>query len=993
MKRSVRKVTAGMLARINTAFNSTIAAKSAFINTLTIAALALGLSATGFAQSNTDGYIYGSVTGASNVTVIADNIDTGLHRTAKTDSRGNYRINTLPVGSYTVSTMDGDKVGQVRENVRVSIGSGSSVHFGTGATDSDVISLEKFTVSGSLVSPIDVSQTESVTILREEVIDILPVPRTVAGIALLAPGTTQGDAAFGNLVSFGGSSVAENGYYINGFNVTNFRNGLGGSSVPFEFYKEFQVKTGGYGAEFGRSTGGVVNSVTKRGSNNWDFGANSYYYPTALRSNSPDIVWNGNRLANNRKDRAETLENNIFVGGPIIKNRLFFYGLYNLRSAESSFVSGSSSFIKDTSTDPFWGAKLDWQITDSHSLEFTAFTDKQDITRDIWNYDGRIEARGTYVGESSFKRGGKNYIGAYTGRFFDDRLMLRAMYGEGTYDRTDAGAGDAFPLIIDARVSPAQSLGSWTASLPATQVDTRKAKRLDGEFTVWNNRIRFGYDAEKNSSVDNIFYSGHVYYRYVNVPSSRRVNGVTAPVGATQYVRERHYENGGGFIVDTTAWYVEDVVKFMDDRLILSLGLRNEAFDNLDVAGKSFINIKNQYAPRLAAAFDLKGDGKSKIFANYGKYYLPIASNTNIRLAGAEVFTEDYYVLNSVGAGDLPSKGAVIGSQVVFSDGRIKDKREIVDGNIEPMYQDEIILGYQTAVGNNWSVGVRGIYRELAVTIEDVAIDAALNKYAESKGYDTLYGFDAHGFDYYVLTNPGNPMNIFIDFGSGSLESVDLPAADLGYPLSSRKYYALELSAERLWDGKWYASFNYTWSHSYGNNEGVVRSDNGQDDASLTTLFDQPGLLDGGYGNLPNDRRHSLKLFGAYKLSDEFTIGANAAIKSGRPINAFGLHPTDLFAQAYGAESFFKDGKLVPRGSVGTTNWTQRLDLSLKYKPSFAKDRLTLGVDVFNILNASIATEVNELAEYDDGETRPDYLAPTVLQTPRYVRLSAEFAW
>ncbi len=65
----------------------------------------------------------------------------------------------------------------------------------------------------------------------------------------------------------------------------------------------------------------------------------------------------------------------------------------------------------------------------------------------------------------------------------------------------------------------------------------------------------------------------------------------------------------------------------------------------------------------------------------------------------------------------------------------------------------------------------------------------------------------------------------------------------------------------------------YTWSHSWGNNEGYVRSDNGQDDAGLTTLFDQPGLLDNAYGDLPNDRRHQVKLYGAYAVTEDLTLG------------------------------------------------------------------------------------------------------------------------
>lgn len=77
---------------------------------------------------------------------------------------------------------------------------------------------------------------------------MLPVARNIESVALLAPGTVLGDSGFGEekeLISFGGASVGENAYYIDGLNVTNFRNGLGGSSVPFEFYDQFQIKTGG----------------------------------------------------------------------------------------------------------------------------------------------------------------------------------------------------------------------------------------------------------------------------------------------------------------------------------------------------------------------------------------------------------------------------------------------------------------------------------------------------------------------------------------------------------------------------------------------------------------------------------------------------------------------------------------------------------------------------------------------------------------------------
>ena len=146
-----------------------------------------------------------------------------------------------------------------------------------------------------------------------------------------------------------------------------------------------------------------------------------------------------------------------------------------------------------------------------------------------------------------------------------------------------------------------------------------------------------------------------------------------------------------------------------------------------------------------------------------------------------------------------------------------------------------------------------------------------------------------------------------------------------------RKYAAVDFMWQRAWDGVWMLNAAYTWAHSWGNNEGYVRSDNGQDDAGLTTLFDQPGLLDNAYGDLPNDRRHQVKLYGAYAVTEDLTLGANLQFWTGRPINAFGYLPTDLFAQAYDSESFFAGGEPAPRGSRGRTSSYYSIDVSASY--------------------------------------------------------------
>jgi len=190
----------------------------------------------------------------------------------------------------------------------------------------------------------------------------------------------------------------------------------------------------------------------------------------------------------------------------------------------------------------------------------------------------------------------------------------------------------------------------------------------------------------------------------------------------------------------------------------------------------------------------------------------------------------------------------------------------------------------------------------------------------------------------------------------------------------------------RPFDGKWSLDASYTWAHSWGNNEGYVRSDNGQDDAGLTTNFDQPGLTDFGSGNLPNDRRHTVKMYGSYQLENGIRLGANVMWQTGRPKGCFGIHPTDDFAAAYDEASFYCDGEPVPRGSLGTTPSYTNIDLNAQYTFDVAGSDLVVSFDLFNVLNADAVTEVQEDDTANFGKT-------TSFQSPRFYRMSARYAF
>ena len=219
------------------------------------------------------------------------------------------------------------------------------------------------------------------------------------------------------------------------------------------------------------------------------------------------------------------------------------------------------------------------------------------------------------------------------------------------------------------------------------------------------------------------------------------------------------------------------------------------------------------------------------------------------------------------------------------------------------------------------------------------------------------------------------------------LDPISFTAAELGYPDATREYYAVELTAKRRFANNWMTQISYTWSQSYGNYEGYVKSDIGQDDAGLTQDFDFPGLMDNAYGFLPNHRTHNFKVFGAYAWDMGLQVGGYVYYQSGRPRNAISLHPTDPWAQEYGAASFFyADGTPAPRGTVGTTDDMYGVDAMVKYDFRLAGLDLNVRLDIFNLFDSSAVTYYSESAGTDSGGPDESFGEPVYQQTPRRVR-------
>jgi outer membrane receptor protein involved in Fe transport len=231
---------------------------------LRIAPLALVFA--GVASAQTTGTIIGVVTDASTgkpvagAVVIATSPNMQGEQTAVTDGNGNYRLVQLPPGEYKLAVqLEGFKPSD-RSDIRLSIDKTLRANL---AVVPESVVIEEQVVRTGAAPVINVGSAESGAVISSEFVASIPVGRTFNAIAVVAP-TAQNDF-FG--VGFSGSQSPENAYILDGLSVSDPQLGSVSTNMLSNFLQEIDVKTGNFSAEYGRATGGVVNVVTKSGSN------------------------------------------------------------------------------------------------------------------------------------------------------------------------------------------------------------------------------------------------------------------------------------------------------------------------------------------------------------------------------------------------------------------------------------------------------------------------------------------------------------------------------------------------------------------------------------------------------------------------------------------------------------------------------------------------------------------------------------------------------
>ena len=973
-----------------------------------------------FAQSTTYGSLAGNVTDSSGgalpgVTVeLAGAAMQGV-RTVVTDAQGNYRFVNLPPGENYKVTASLSGFAPVSKTVaRVFLGQEGTVNLTLRAAVAEAITV---TAESPLI---DVSNTATGVNVTARQFESLPTQRTFQQLTTLAPGVNMEmgesrNAQLGNSPNVGASSAPENNYIIDGLSTTDVRYGTSGTNLTMNFVEEVQVMTGGYSAEFGRSTGGVFNVITKSGSNEFRGDVFGYLSQGDWSDKRQNRAQKGTTFT---ADVADSSDIGFSLGGPIMRDRIWFFGAYNPSRRETDIGEASpllgdaaTTFEQETTS---YAGKLTFAVTTNHNIVATAFGDP--TTQEGWLIRG-LTAPPAELGAANRKAeiGSDNLNLRYNG-ILSQSWLIEANIGRHSRDNTlepNTEIGRTIPRQIDETVGGGFQRGGFMRN----QKDeaTRDAYAIKFSNFFRGHELRYGYDLEDNKySAD----TNETWYRHFGpITTSRFVNDC-AGASCTQ-IQERIYRVVGEGNTENRAAFIHDQWKVRPN-LQLNLGLRweeqrmtsdrgvyfaeNEDQVHDPIHGDALV-LDNNWAPRLGIVWDPRNNGRSKLYGYYGRFFEAVPLDINIRaLSGEDYIINDYQHIPSAtnpnywynpSGNPIPAairaegtpRGATAGGWSLY---RIRNLTAnnftAVDPALKAQYQDEFILGGEYQFGAVWSAGVRLVNRELKRVIEDIGTFVP----GDEPG-------DPPVLDGYVIGNPGE--------------------GNLGTPFEKpkRSYRAAEFTLQRAFRDNWQFMASYVYAQARGNYEGLFMSGYEQLDPNILALYDIPSFLNNAEGKLRADRPVNLKLHTSYRFPFGLTISEGFYYTSGSPISAQGPE----LENGYGDGTIF----LRPRGSMGRTDNVWSLDLHADYAlPLFrgTNRALSLIVDIFNVTNNKAVLEVDQDYIYQalegdpayaawfaennlDFNGNPQYIAnapasphyktPQLYQSPRSVQVGVKFAF
>ena len=975
---------------------------------LCFAAAAFGQKTTG----NIEGTVTdpnGAVVAGATVSVEATGSTAGFKAATTTNSDGFFQFAQISAGSYVITTT-GSGFKTTKQTVNVSI-DGSTVL----ATKLEVGAVGSIVeVTGDSNVQVDLSSTKLDTTIGRRVIEDLPAGTTFSSLLKIAPNVRPEPLAAGFQID--GASGAENVFNIDGQEVTNFRTGQlnTANNISFDLVQEVQIKSTGYEAENGGATGGIIQVITAGGNDKWRGNFGTSFQPLRLFGNPRPVL---NRYSTNAAGNFEYFTPPKFGGvnsfpvanfsGPLVKGKLWGSVTYAPQIFDNDITVNyfRNSIVGNGANNPN-GRTLSQSInyrSKQTNQEGLVRIDAQPTSKlrlfgtFLWNpvvVQGALPASTEGLGGTPQSAAFGGTRGTLTGADFlsqqGGRQNSNSVNGQATYTPVNwavfnvragrnflneklgsYGLPRAVRYLCSTSGNPAGVAGSgcsagFTNFANNFQIDydasTRTTLDADASFVGLNaagrHNIKGGYQYNHLTNTTKQGYTDTgVAVLFYQIPISS-LTGQNATEGNLGSGYLQRFGTVGQASSTNHALFAQDSWQIMR-RLTLNLGVRaeNENVPNFGAAGTTAIKFGwgSKISPRIGGAFDLTGNGKTKVFASYGwfydrfKYELPRGS------FGGDFYRRDYFeILPSRGAlYSNYTRGAILGTTPDILGGSCDNPNPVplgngysvcqfdfriatnitgadifasgaVDPSLKAARQSEYTVGVEHQLGGNFLVAGRFTHKQIDRAIEDIGV------------------VNGQGSEAYIIGNPGFGLHCTVSASGG------VPCAK-----AERRYDAVEVRVDKR-ATNYFFNGSYTWSRLFGNYSGLASSDEGgRSSPNVNRFFDLPpmgfdanGRPDNGL--LATDRPHVFKAYGGYSFDwsghgiNKTTVSAFTTVQSGTPL-------TTIY-NLYNLGTTILNG----RGDLGRTPTFSETDFSVSHRYKFGRDaRFTIEpyVDIRNLFD------------------------------------------
>jgi Carboxypeptidase regulatory-like domain/TonB dependent receptor-like, beta-barrel len=879
------------------------------------------LAAASVAMAGTTGLLTGTVLDdqgkalpGATVTITSPAMIGGA-RTQVTAGDGTFNFPALSPGYYTVKIELSGFVTQERNQVQVRLDRTTEINvqmpLGKFAEEVTVVA------ETPVIDPTQVSTSQTFTSEYLKNSAVGSANRSYQNVLSQTAGVVNDG---GNPHVFG-STLGENAYFVDGLDTTDPVTSTFGVNFTFDAIQEINLETGGYEAEYGRATGGVVNLITKSGGNNFSGTVDVRYRSTSFYQNGDHF--------NRDTNPVKFLDPAVTFGGPIVRDKVWFF-------ASAEFPDSESTANHSLTTRKFKGkyylGKATWQLDPNWRVVAKFTGDPADIDNAYGGASTAPEAAGFQ------HQGSKIYQGEMSS-VLSPSLLWNVQVG---INRDEL---NAYPQSGDLSTPGHQDLntGFNTVNYTNAQYSKRNRDEYKTDLTWFKDNWGGSHEFKVGVTYDKTDFSYHSFTPgdwifYDNIGNPYTSNG--------SYEAYMNTDPGTlSFPGKFYSAYLQDAWKPIPN-LTLKIGVRWDQ-SKFETDNGIAIPTLDKVQPRLGFAWDVTNDSKNIVRGSWARFMHPSAltlpNHAASRASTSSVFYSCSYFMARFGYTDCSQVTSHYGVPAIFANDPVGwdpngwwlytqfgSSPSEIDPNLKPTYADEWQIGFEREVFNRSSVSLTYINKKTKDIFEDTCNGNLPTPSASA------------ACDYYVVANLGN--NLLKRDYKGVVVKFETRATDWLHLLTS-----------------------YTWSKSQGS---VEYDQNAGYDFDI-----YPDYYVNRYGYLSDDRRQRVKINGFVLLPYDFTIGVDAFWSS-----AFNWTPEE--PGYYGSISYpIFD---APRGSM-RANSNYQLDIQASKAFKVGPVNLSVIAAIYNLLNTEKVTGICQAlagCTLADG-THADQGQATSWQNPR----------